>query len=137
MRVQLGMPCATSLLSRPGAIIHTPGMADSSLELALQFAPLARRPDVRRLGRRWDVCIEVDGVLSVFKEGPRHVMPISAGPHEVVVWFRGAGIAILGRWSRFGLRRLQVVAEPGTPLRLVYEGSTFWHMGGDSALRLA
>jgi hypothetical protein len=111
-------------------------VSDATLELSLVFSPLARRPDVRRFGRRWDVCVEVDGTLHVFEEGPRHVIPISPGAHDVAVWFRGAGIAFLARGLRAGLRRIRIEAAPGSTVRLVYEGSTFWHMGGAAALRL-
>ena len=111
-------------------------MSDASLELSLEFALLARRPDVRRFGRRWDICVEVDGTLHVFEEGPRHVIPISAGAHDVAVWFRGAGVAILAGGMRFGHKKLRIEAAPGSTVRIVYVGSTFWHMGGSSELRL-
>ena len=110
-------------------------MADATLELALRFAPLARRPDKRRFGRRWDVCVEVDGTLHVFEEGPLHVIPVSAGSHDVSVWFRGAGVAILARWRRFGHRHTRIDIAQASTVRLVYEGSTFWHMGGLAELR--
>ncbi|MDQ3031083.1 MAG: hypothetical protein M3Y87_01600 [Myxococcota bacterium] len=112
-------------------------MSNATLELSLQFAALARRPDVRRLGRRWDVCIEVDGTLHVFEEGPRHSIAMSPGAHDVAVWFRGAGVALLARFMRLGSRKIRVEAAPGATVRLVYVGSTFWHMGGAAELRLA
>ncbi|MEQ1773364.1 MAG: hypothetical protein ABL891_06220 [Burkholderiales bacterium] len=109
---------------------------DGTINLTLKFAPLARRPDIRRFGRRWDVCVEIDGVLRVFQEGPRHTVTVSPGPHKVTVWFRGAGIAILGRWFRYGLRSLNVTVKPGAALQVTYEGSAFWHMGGEAKLVL-
>lgn len=111
-------------------------MPAPTLELSLRFALLARRPDVRRLLRRWDVCVSVDGALHVFQEGPKHVLPIAPGPHRIEVWFRGAGLALLARPIRFGRRSLAIVAPDHGTVRLVYEGSTFWHMGGAAELRL-
>ena len=105
-----------------------------TIELALKFAPLARRPDIRRFGRRWDVCLDVDGVLRVFQEGPRHVVSVVPGSRKVTVWFRGAGIAILGRWFCYGLRSVNITVELGLTLHVTYEGSTFWHMGGEAKL---
>ena len=107
---------------------------DATIELTLQFSPLARRPDIRRLARRWDVCVDVDGVLQVFKEGPHHTVAVSPGPHKVTVWFPGAGIAILGRWIRYGVRSVNVTVEPESTLHLIYQGSAFWHMGGEAKL---
>jgi hypothetical protein len=111
-------------------------MSDAAIELTLRFAPLARRPDIRRFGRRWDVCVEVDGHLHVFQEGPRHVIPTGAGSHVVRVWFRGAGIAILSRWVRFGKKEIAVEVAPESTVRLLYQGSTFWHAGGGASLTL-
>lgn len=106
------------------------------IELSLHFSALARRPDVRRLGRRWDVCIEVDGELHVREEGPRHVVPVAPGKHEIKVWFRGAGLAVLGRFFRLGLRTVEVDVPAGGSVRLLYEGSTLWHLGGRASLRV-
>lgn len=106
------------------------------IELSLHFSALARRPDVRRAGRRWDVCIEVDGELHVREEGPRHVVPVAPGEREVRVWFRGAGLAALGRFFRFGMRNVRVDVPTGGGVRLLYEGSTFWHLGGRALLRV-
>ena len=106
----------------------------STIELTLQFSPLARRPDIRRPLRRWDVCVDVDGVLRVFQEGPCHTITVAPGSHKVTVWFRGAGIAILARWFRYGSRSVNVTVEPGSTLHLTYQGSAFWHMGGEAKL---
>ena len=95
---------------------------------------LARRPDIRRFGRRWDVCVDIDGMLHVFEEGPRHTLAVAPGQHKVTVWFRGAGIAILARWFRYGLRRAEVTVDPGSVVHLTYQGSAFWHMGGEAKL---
>ncbi len=103
---------------------------NSTITLTLKFSPLASRPDIRRFGRRWDVCVEVDGVLQVFEAGPQHSFDVAPGPHQVAVWFRGAGIAILARWVRFGLRRVNITVDPGSTVHVMHEGSTFWHMGG-------
>ena len=64
-------------------------------------------------------------------------MAVAPGPHKVTVWFRGAGIAILARWFRFGLRSVNITVDPGTTVTLHYEGSMFWHMGGDAKLVIA
>lgn len=106
------------------------------IELSLHFSALARRPDLRRLGRRWDVCIEVDGELHVREEGSRHVVPAAAGLREIKVWFRGAGLAVLGRFFRFGLRSVRVDVPAGGAVRLLYEGSTLWHLGGRASLHV-
>lgn len=89
---------------------------------------------MRRPFRRWDVCLEVDGQLHVFEEGPQHTVAVSPGPHRVSVWFRGAGLAILARWLRYGRRSVDVTVDPGGVTRLTYEGSTLWHMGGRAEL---
>ncbi len=105
------------------------------IELSLHFSALARRPDVRRRVRRWDTCIEIDGVLHVREEGPRHVVPAPPGERTVSVWFRPV-LPLIGPLLRYGRRDIRVDVPPGGSVRLLYEGSTFWHMGGRATLRV-
>lgn len=105
-----------------------------TLRLVLDFHPLARRPDLRRWGRRWDVEVVVDGTLHVFEEGPRHELVVPPGPHRVEVAFRPAGLASLARRMRLGGRSLEVQVPDGGTAELTYRGGLFWHVGGSAAL---
>ena len=104
------------------------------LVLTLEFHPLARRPDIRRLGRRWDIHVVIDGTDHRFEEGPRHEMEVSAGTHNVEVYFTGAGFQFLAGLLgiRYGRRSTQVAVEEGETANLRYKGGMFWHMGGGS-----
>lgn len=109
----------------------------SSISLVLSFHSLARRPDVRRFGRRWDVVAKVDGVEHVREEGSRHHFDVAPGTHEVEVFFRPAGAMFLARWLglAYGNETLRVDVPETGEVELTYTGSMFWHMGGDRSLR--
>ncbi len=110
----------------------------TAITLHLSFHPLARRPDVHRLGRRWDVVMKVDGVEQVRQEAPTHRFDVAPGKHQIEVFFRPAGVAFLARW--FGMvagRETLSLDVPATGVELTYTGSMFWHMGGARSLRLA
>jgi len=102
--------------------------------LSLRFHPLARRPDVRRIGRRWDTVISVDGVEHVFEEGPKHELEVAAGRHDVDVYFRAAGIMVVAKalGIRYGRERLTVDVPAGGEVVLQYKGGMFWTLRGHS-----
>jgi hypothetical protein len=108
------------------------------LILSLHFHSLARRPDVRRFGRRWDVVLRVDGTEHVFEEGPRQVVEVTAGHHEVEVVFRPTGFASLARLLglRYGRERIAVEVPDNGEVTLEYHGGMFWTFG-DHTLRRA
>ena len=108
------------------------------ITLKLRFHPLARRPDVPRIGRRWDVVVVVDGVEHVFSEGPKHELNVAPGHHEVEVFFRAAGIMFVARvlGLRYGRKSLQVEVPSEGELTLEYAGGMFWTFGGGT-LRVA
>jgi len=106
--------------------------------LELRFHPLARRPDKRYLGRRWDIVMSVDGEEHVFEEGPRHEVEIPAGRHDIEVFFRAAGIMVAARalGIRYGRESLPVDVPAGGEVTLEYRGGMFWTLYGRT-LRLA
>lgn len=107
----------------------------STLRLVLDFHPLARRPDRRRWGRRWDIEVRVDGAPHVFEEGPRHELEVPPGPHRVEVGFRPTGMAFLGRaFGAYGQRGLDLLVPEAGLVEVTYRGGMFWHMGGSAAL---
>lgn len=100
--------------------------------LMLRFHPLARRPDIRRFGRRWDVVLKVDGDEHVFGEGPRHEVEVSAGRHEVEVAFRATGIMVVAKalGIHYGRKSLMIDVPAGGEVALEYRGGVFWTLLG-------
>jgi hypothetical protein len=104
----------------------------TAIELTLSFHPLARKPSVRRLGRRWDIHLVIDGEDHVFEEGPVHRVEVASGAHTVEVFFTGAGLQLFAGalGIRYGRRALRLEVGEGRTARVHYQGGVFWHVFG-------
>lgn len=111
---------------------------DTTLELSFDLHPLAPRPDLKRFGRRWDTHIVVDGKDHVFEEDEIHRVKVSPGPHQIELYFTGAGLQRLG--GMLGLRHgrcaVKIEARTGFTVRLQFRGGLLWSVRGGELVRL-